>query len=98
MPATRTDLAFPALWTFQRGEEILTVLRELVDDEPVLTLADMCGLRSIPFEDTSMLTIYQVELEKQLVADGWSLVSFVPDMRSGDDRRKTHRGPDRRKH
>jgi hypothetical protein len=98
MPTTLADLAFPALWTFQRGEEILTVLRELVDDHLVLTLADMCGLRSIPFEDVLTLTMYQTELEQQLVADGWRLVSLAPDLRSGHDRRKTRRGHDRRRH
>jgi len=98
MSGTAADLTFPALWTFQRGEEILTVLRELIDDRPVLTLADICGIRSIPFDDVLMLTVYQQELEQQLVTDGWSLLSVAPDLRRGHHRGNTSRGPDRRRH
>jgi hypothetical protein len=98
VPVTSTDVVFPALWTFQRGDETITVLREIVDAKPTLTVADKGETRSISFDDVMTLTIYQSDIERQLVEDGWSLASFAPDLRSGGDRRKAARSDsDRRR-
>jgi len=98
VPGTFADLAFPVLWTFQRGDETLTILREIIDGRPSLTVADGRGTRSIPFEDVVALTMYQSDIERQLAGDGWSLAAFAPDLRSGSERRKNARtGRDRRR-
>ena len=97
MPLTLADLAIPALWTFQRGEETLSVMREVVDGRATLTISDATTTQSTSFEDVVALVHFQTNLEGQLLAEGWSLAAFAPDLRSGDDRRRAPRAnPDRR--
>src|SRR3954466_744532 len=97
MATTLTDQALPALWTFERGDAFMTIAREVVDGQLTLTIAEPASTRSVPFDDVASLTTFQVELERRLVADGWHLTAFAPDMRSGEDRRRASRpGPDRR--
>src|SRR4051812_12364952 len=85
------DVALPAVWTFHRGDEALTVARELTDGRLTLTIADANGPRSVEFDDLLALTLFQNDFERQLLENGWSLQGFAPEMRGGGDRRRTPR-------
>jgi hypothetical protein len=50
------------------------------------------------FDSAEALLGYQLDYEQQLAADGWKLVEFSPERRSGRDRRMVPRfGEDRRR-
>ena len=50
------------------------------------------------FDSTDALFDFQIDYEQQLIANGWRLVEFSPERRSGHDRRKMPRfGEDRRR-
>jgi len=87
----------PPTWIFVRGAEQLIVQRS--SDHELSIIAGDDPARSFFFDSLLALTNFQLNLEDDLLDEGWTLSCFAPDRRRGrDDRRVTPRsGPDRRR-
>lgn len=85
-----------ASWLFIRRNETVRVLRP---GPPYLQLAiaGPQGLRrTLRFDREEELQEFQRDHEQQLMKDGWHLEGMDLERRSGRDRRKMSRGPERR--
>jgi hypothetical protein len=76
-----------AAWTFQRGDDRLTIRREATDDGMQLVVMENNRPRTFTFVDADRLAGFQHDMEAFLVRTGWSLAEFTPDRRRGLDRR-----------
>ena len=83
-------------WLFIRRNETVRVFRP---GPPYLQLA-IAGpqghRRTLRFDREEELEEFQRDHEQQLMTDGWHLEGMDVERRSGRDRRKTSRGPERR--
>jgi hypothetical protein len=87
------------IWLFVRGPESVRLMRVATPEGRTRLLVYGPGNTQITheFDDDSTCTTLQSELERQLVADGYSLEQFT-DRRGDKDRRSVPRGtPDRRR-
>ena len=85
-------------WTFQRGSERLELQRRETDRGIVLLIRGDGAPRSYTFRQISALMNFQNDMEQFLLRSGWSLETFLPDHRTGKDRRAFPRvEPDRRR-
>ena len=86
----------PSSWLFIRRNETVRVFRP---GPPYLQLA-IAGpqghRRTLRFGHEQELQEFQRDHEQQLMKDGWHLEGVDVDRRSGRDRRKNARSPDRR--
>jgi len=86
----------PSSWLFIRQNETVRVFRP---GPPYLQLAiaGPQGLRrTLRFDREADLQDFQRDHEEQLIKEGWHLEGTDVDRRSGKDRRKVPRGPERR--
>jgi hypothetical protein len=86
----------PASWLFIRHNETVRVFRQ---GPPYLQLAiagPRGNRRTLRFDREADLQTFQRDHEQQLIKDGWHLEGVNVERRSGSDRRKSPRGPDRR--
>ena len=85
-------------WLFTRGSQSVRIIRLTRPNGPVQMMVQGPGNeRSVHEADTLACVRFQLDLERQLVAEGFQLASFVSaERRSGRDRRGASRGPDRR--
>ncbi len=83
-------------WLFIRRNETVRVFRA---GPPYLQLA-IAGpqghRRTLRFDREEELEEFQRDHEQQLMKDGWHLEGADVERRSGKDRRKRSRGPERR--
>ena len=86
------DAAVTYVWTFGRNKQRLDIRRTGTPKEPVLEVVGGDAPGTTLFKDMTALVRYQTALESRLVADGWSLLSFEPERRSGTERRAAARG------
>jgi hypothetical protein len=87
------------IWLFVRGFESVRLIRASTPEGRARLLVYGPGNTQVTleFEDGSSCTARQSELERQLVADGFTLEQFT-DRRSGSDRRSIPREtPERRR-
>jgi len=84
------------IWTFARGIERVHVRRA---SERELEMASLDGVERFEFTTIDDLVAFHVRLEEHLRAQGWTLVKFSPEGRSGllDRRRVRRPAADRRK-
>lgn len=87
-----------AAWIFARGSQRLEVRRSSTDIDSTLEI-ELLGSspRLYRFSDLLSLTRFQCDMEQFLVNTGWSLKAFVPERRSGRDRRMWPRLSERRR-
>ena len=94
-----TLAAVQEAWLFTRGLDSVRIIR-LVDAETGMRLVVRGpghGDRTYEVADALHCTILQSELERELVADGYSLHRFGTDRRAGRERRARQRTSDRRR-
>jgi len=86
------------IWLFVRGAESVRVIRASTPEGRARLLIYGPGNTQVTheFEDGVTCTQRESEIERELVADGFTLDQFT-DRRSGLDRRGTPRGPERRR-
>jgi hypothetical protein len=86
----------PSSWLFIRHNETVRVFRP---GPPYLQLA-IAGPRGnrriLRFDREADLQAFQRDHEQQMIKDGWHLEGADVERRSGAERRKSTRGPDRR--
>ena len=86
----------PSSWLFIRHNETVRVFRP---GPPYLQLA-IAGphghRRTLRFDREADLQAFQRDHEQQMINDGWRLEGVDVERRSGRDRRRVARGPDRR--
>jgi hypothetical protein len=90
------ETSLPPTWVFARGIERLQLLRP-TDDELHMVTAD--GVERFEFDIVGDLVAFQIRLEEHLRHQGWSLIEFLPERRTGPEDRRHVRRPatDRRK-
>lgn len=86
------------IWLFVRGTESVRLIRASTPEGRARLLVYGPGntQETHDFDDAIACTAEESEMERRLVADGFTLEQFT-DRRSGEDRRRTPRGPDRRR-
>ena len=86
------------IWLFVRGGESVRVIRASTPEGRARLLVYGPGNSQATheFQDAVTCTERESELERKLVADGFTLEQFT-DRRSGLDRRTVPRGADRRR-
>jgi len=75
------------VWTFARGDELLRISRQPVEDGTMLVVAGDGAPRSYFFRDLTRLEIFQRDMETLLLKTGWSFRVYSPDRRGRRDRR-----------
>ena len=85
-------------WVFVRGTERLTIQRPT--DLELCWSSETGEHRSLTFASLFDLVKFQLDLEDDLLDDGWTLTAFTPERREGPQDRRTMRraGTDRRQH
>jgi len=86
------------IWLFVRGSESVRVIRAATPEGRARLLVYGPGnMQAVhEFEDVIACSTEESEMERRLVAEGFTLAEFT-DRRSGEDRRSVPRGPDRRR-
>jgi hypothetical protein len=84
-------------WTFSRGEETLQLRRTTEADGYALEITNDGPSRTVVFADLPALLVFQTDMEAFLLKTGWSFVAFIPEQRSGRDRRDWPRLSERRR-
>ena len=86
------------VWLFARGSESVRVIRAATPEGRARLLVYGPGNTQAvhEFEDVIDCSTQESEMERRLVADGYTLAEFT-DRRSGEERRSMPRGPDRRR-
>jgi hypothetical protein len=86
------------IWLFVRGEESVRVIRAATPEGRARLLVYGPGnvQATHEFEDGVTCTHREAEMERELVAEGFTLEQFT-DRRSGLDRRSVTRGVERRR-
>ena len=76
----------------------MDIRRYVSADGPILEVSGGDAPETTAFNDLAGLVAYQSALETRLLANGWTLIAFSPERRSGKDRRAAARGQvDRRR-
>ena len=75
------------IWTFERGGERLQLRRDELETGLQLTVIQNEMHHAYQFADIAALVTFQNDMEALLVQTGWSFVEFLPERRSGKDRR-----------
>lgn len=75
------------VWTFSRGEELLRISRQPVEDGTMLVVAGDGAPRSYFFRDLTRLEIFQRDMETLLLKTGWTFRVYSPERRGRRDRR-----------
>ena len=84
------------LWTFQRGNERISI--ESDADKLFFEVVTGTGApRSYSFNESSELTSFQADMEAFLLQTGWTFLSCSPERRRGRDRRGFPRLAERRR-
>ena len=85
------------IWLFVRGSESVRVIRAATPEGRSRLLVYGPGNVHVvhEFEDAITCSAQESEMERRLVAEGFTLSEFT-DRRGGEDRRSMSRGPDRR--
>jgi hypothetical protein len=86
------------IWLFVRGEDSVRVIRAATPEGRARLLVYGPGNTHVTheFEDGVTCTHREAEMERELVAAGFTLEQFT-DRRNGFDRRTVPRGPERRR-
>ena len=84
-------------WIFARGDERLELTREEVRKGANLVVAGTDGARTIHFATIDRLERFQSDMEKFLLQTGWRFSEFLPERRSGAERRGFPRMAERRR-
>ena len=86
------------IWLFVRGNDSVRVIRAATPEGRARLLIYGPGNSNTTheFDNVVSCTTYEAALEKELVADGFTLDQFT-DRRSGMERRSTPRGGERRR-
>jgi hypothetical protein len=85
-------------WTFAREADELTISRRITRSGVILSLSlNSEAAREYDFPDLSSAMRRQAEIEASLLQFGWSFVGFLPQRRSLDERRTSHRDTDDRR-
>jgi hypothetical protein len=64
------------VWSFERGEELLTLCRQAGADGPRLVVTINGKVYGYRFADIEELLLFQIDVEGCLVESGWSFVAF----------------------
>jgi hypothetical protein len=94
-----TLAAVQEAWLFTRGLDSVRIIR-VIDPQGGMRLVVRGpghGDRTYEVADALHCTILQADLERELVADGYSLHRFGTDRRGGRDRRGRQRSTERRR-
>ncbi|HEY3045675.1 MAG TPA: hypothetical protein VGJ39_16715 [Vicinamibacterales bacterium] len=92
---TDSEPATPT-WVFARGTDHVRIQR--VEPTRLVVSSPNEDTMQHDFDSAEALLSYQLDYEQELVANGWRLIEFSPERRSGHDRRKVPRfGEDRRR-
>ena len=86
------------IWLFVRGPESVRVIRAATPEGRSRLLVYGPGNTQAvhEFDDVIGCSAEESEMERRLVAEGFTLAEFA-DRRSAEDRRSAPRGPDRRR-
>lgn len=86
------------VWLFTRGPESVRIIRASTRTGMRLIIhGPLDASHDFSFDSVAACMEHQADLERRLVAQGFQLEQFVPERRSGSDRRGAPRGPDRRR-
>lgn len=96
---TTTLSAVEAAWLFTRGEQSVRIVRTVDVGGHIRLLVQGPGsAESVHLvNDGIQGALFQAELERRLVSQGFSLQHFATERRSGTERRVSSRGRDRRR-
>ena len=78
-------------------ERMFAQRQERGDDIQLIIWARVLDERVYIFDDELSLVAFMSGFEADAIASGWSLTDFIPERRSGQDRRSASRGADRRR-
>jgi hypothetical protein len=94
-----TLAAVQEAWLFTRGLDSVRIVRiaDTLGGMRLVVRGPRHGDRTYEVEDGLDCTFLQAELERELVADGYSLHRFGTDRRAGRDRRAQQRLTERRR-
>jgi hypothetical protein len=85
------------VWTFRRRSDVLLLRREESPTGVNLVVCENGTSRSFAFTSLDRLIAFQSDMEAFLVRTGWTFTSFVPERRTGRDRREMPRMTERRR-
>jgi hypothetical protein len=88
------------VWLFTRGPQSVRIIRASMRGSRMNLLIEGPGpaAATLEFHDVMSCMRYQADVERHLVADGYTLERVQAERRSGQDRRRTPRdAPDRRR-
>jgi hypothetical protein len=85
-------------WIFQHADRTMYVQRpdRVSRVQLVIWGTDMAD-QVYSFNDEIAFVDFLSDFEARSMADGWSLIDFIPERRSGTDRRASPRAGDRRR-
>jgi hypothetical protein len=95
--ADKTMVDDARTWIFERGAERLELARRTTPDGLTLVVTSDGPPRSYSFNDETALARFQSDMETFLLETGWAFSAFVPERRSGRDRRGWPRIDERRR-
>jgi hypothetical protein len=86
-------------WLFTRGPESVRIVRAVAPGGELRLIVDGPGgsAETHVFDDVVACVNYQSEIERRLVAQGYSLERFTSERRSGEPDRRQRSRTDRRK-
>jgi hypothetical protein len=83
-------------WVFARGTDRIDVRRSVAPTSTQVEVSDGGGVRTFSFANRAALVAFQAGFEQALIQTGWTLATFDPERRQGNDRRAKPRANDRR--
>lgn len=75
------------VWTFSRDNERLEIRRSPAAEGFLLGVVGDGAPRSYFFAEFERLETFQADFEKFLIATGWAFLAFLPERRTGHERR-----------
>jgi hypothetical protein len=85
------------VWTFVRGDERLTLIRDDARTGVNLTVEGADAPRTNHFSTLERCATFQADMETFLLRTGWIFSEFSPERRSGAERRDLPRIAERRR-
>jgi hypothetical protein len=87
------------VWVFRRELDRLEISHEASNEATTLVVTRSTGEnQTFRFDDHVSLVTFQVSFTEHLLGAGWNFVEFLPERRSGPERRQVPRdGADRRR-
>lgn len=82
-------------WIFAHADKRIRVERP--EPTRLIIVSSEDNERELEFQDVAELVAFQTDFEDHLIENGWSLVEFSPERRSGRERRRVPRFTDRRR-